>query len=71
MDELKEELKVKEADLKEIIKANEKEEAKLRTKRKEIEALTKKQIILLTCGLEKPKRKSSCNNSSFSLLWLP
>ena len=40
--ELNEELKVKEADLKEIIKANQKEEAKLRTERKDIEAETKK-----------------------------
>lgn len=40
--ELNEELKVKEADLKEIIKANQKEEAKLRAERKEIEAQTKK-----------------------------
>lgn len=42
LDELNEELKVKEADLKEIIKANQKEEAKLRTQRKDIEAETKK-----------------------------
>lgn len=40
--ELNEELKVKEADLKEIIKANQKEEAKLRAQRKDIEAETKK-----------------------------
>ena len=42
LDELNEELKVKQADLKVIIKSNEKEEAKLRAKRKEIESLTKK-----------------------------
>ena len=42
LDELNEELKVKQADLKVIIKANEKEEAKLREKRKEVEAQTKK-----------------------------
>jgi len=42
LDELNEELKLKEADLKLIIKANEKEETKLRAKRKEIEVLTKK-----------------------------
>ena len=42
LDELNEELKVKQADLKIIIKANEKEEAKLKGKRKEIEAQTKK-----------------------------
>lgn len=40
--ELNEELKIKEADLKEIIKANQKEEAKLRAQRKDIEAETKK-----------------------------
>ncbi len=42
LDDLNEELKVKEADLKEIIKANQKEEAKLRAQRKDIEAETKK-----------------------------
>ena len=42
LDELNEELKVKQADLKVIIKANEKEEAKLREKRKQIETQTKK-----------------------------
>jgi uncharacterized protein len=42
LDELNEDLKIKEADLKEIIRANEKEEAKLRAQRKEIEAKTKK-----------------------------
>ncbi len=42
LDELKDELKVKESDLKEIIKANEKEELKLRAKRTEIETQTKK-----------------------------
>lgn len=39
---LKMDLKTKEADLKEIIKANEKEESKLRSKRTEIETQTKK-----------------------------
>jgi predicted nucleic acid-binding Zn-ribbon protein len=39
---LKSDLKVKEADLKEIIKANEKEESKLRAKRTEIESQVKK-----------------------------
>jgi uncharacterized protein len=42
LDELNEEMKVKEADLKVIIKANEKEETKLREKRKEIETQVKK-----------------------------
>lgn len=42
LDELNEELKVKQADLKVIIKANEKEEAKLREKRRLIETQTKK-----------------------------
>ena len=42
LDTLNEELKEKQADLKEIIKANEKEEAKLKAQRKEIVDLTKK-----------------------------
>ncbi len=42
LEELVQELKVKQTDLKEIVKSNEKEEAKLLTKRKEIEASTKK-----------------------------
>lgn len=42
LETLQAELKIKEADLKEIIKANEKEEVKLRTKRNEIEVQTKK-----------------------------
>jgi uncharacterized protein len=41
-EELKQELIAKEADLKEIVKANEKEEAKLIAKRKEIQDLVKK-----------------------------
>lgn len=39
---LKSELKVKESELKEIVKANEKEEAKLKTKRAEVEVKVKK-----------------------------
>lgn len=42
LETLQGDLKVKEADLKEIIKANEKEEVKLRQKRNEIESQTKK-----------------------------
>ena len=42
LETLSNELKIKENDLKEIIRANEKEEVKLRHKRKEIEAQTKK-----------------------------
>lgn len=42
LETLQGDLKIKEADLKEIIKANEKEEAKLRQKRNEIEEQTKK-----------------------------
>jgi uncharacterized protein len=42
LETFKAELKIKEADLKEIVKANEKEEAKLRTKRTEIESQVKK-----------------------------
>ena len=56
MDELKDELKTKEADLKEIIKANEKEEAKLRTKRKEIEILTKKPDYSAYMRIRKAKK---------------
>ena len=56
LDALKEELKVKEADLKEIIKANEKEEVKLRAKRKEIEALTKKPDYAAYMRIRKAKK---------------
>ena len=56
MDELKEELKAKEADLKEIIKANEKEEVKLRTKRKEIESSTKKPDYSAYMRIRKAKK---------------
>jgi predicted nucleic acid-binding Zn-ribbon protein len=56
MDELKDELKAKEADLKEIIKANEKEEVKLRTKRKDIEALTKKPDYSAYMRIRKAKK---------------
>ena len=69
LNESKDELKVKEADLKEIIKANEKEEVKLRTKRKEIEALTKKPDYLAYMRIRKAKkgkavatiRRSACS----------
>ncbi len=56
LNESKEELKVKEADLKEIIKANEKEEAKLRAKRKEIESQTKKPDYLAYMRIRKAKK---------------
>ncbi len=56
LDLLKEELKVKEADLKDIIKANEKEEVKLRAKRKEIEALTKKADYSAYMRIRKAKK---------------
>ena len=56
MDELKEDLKSKEADLKEIVKANEKEEVKLRTKRKEIEAQTKKPDYSAYMRIRKAKK---------------
>ena len=56
LNESKEGLKVKEADLKEIVKANEKEEAKLRAKRKEIEALTKKPDYLAYMRIRKAKK---------------
>ena len=69
LEENKEELKVKEADLKEIIKVNEKEEAKLRTKRKEIETLTKKPDYASYMRIRKAKkgkavatiRRSACS----------
>ena len=50
------ELKVKEADLKEIIKANEKEEAKLRAERKKIEAGVKKGDISAYMRIRKAKK---------------
>jgi len=56
MDYLKDELKAKEADLKEIIKANEKEEVKLRKKRKDIEALTKKPDYSAYMRIRKAKK---------------
>ena len=56
LDELNEELKVKQADLKVIIKANEKEEAKLREKRKQIETLTKKADHSVYMRIRKAKK---------------
>ncbi len=69
LETLNEELKVKQADLKEIVKANEKEEQKLRTKRKEIEALTKKPDYSAYMRIRKAKkgkavatiRRSACS----------
>ena len=69
LEENKEELKSKETDLKEIIKVNEKEEAKLRAKRKEIEALTKKADYASYMRIRKAKkgkavatiRRSACS----------
>jgi len=56
LDELKEDLKVKQAELKEIIKANEKEETKLRSKRKEIEDQTKKPDYAAYMRIRKAKK---------------
>ncbi len=56
LDELSKELKVKEADLKEIIKANEKEEAKLRAERKKIEAGVKKGDVSAYMRIRKAKK---------------
>jgi len=56
LDELNDELKIKQADLKEIIKANEKEESKLRTQRKEIEAQTKKPDYSAYMRIRKAKK---------------
>ena len=69
LDELNEELKVKQADLKVIIKANEKEEAKLREKRKQIETQTKKADHAAYMRIRKAKkgmavatiRRSACS----------
>jgi len=56
LDELSKELKVKEADLKEIIKANEKEEAKLLAERKKIEAGVKKGDLSAYMRIRKAKK---------------
>jgi predicted nucleic acid-binding Zn-ribbon protein len=69
LDVLKEELKEKEADLKEIIKANEKEEAKLRAQRKDIIDQTKKPDYAAYVRIRKAKkgkavvtiRRSACS----------
>jgi len=69
LEELNKELKAKEADLKEIIKTNEKEEIKLRAKRKKIEALTKKADYTAYMRIRKAKngmavstiRRSACS----------
>lgn len=69
LDELNEEMKVKEADLKVIIKANEKEETKLREKRKEIETQVKKADHSVYMRIRKAKkgmavatiRRSACS----------
>lgn len=68
LETLEEELKGKEADLKEIIKANEKEEAKLNTKRSAVEAETKKPDYAAYMRIRKAKggqavatiRRSAC-----------
>ena len=73
LEELKEELKVKAADLKEIVKANEKEEAKLSARRKEIQDKVKKPDYSAYMRIRKAKRGmavstirrsacSGCNN---------
>jgi uncharacterized protein len=56
LDELSKELKIKEADLKEIIKANEKEETKLRSERKKIEAGVKKGDVSAYMRIRKAKK---------------
>ena len=69
LDELNEEMKVKEADLKVIIKANEKEETKLREKRKQIETQVKKADHSVYMRIRKAKkgmavatiRRSACS----------
>jgi predicted nucleic acid-binding Zn-ribbon protein len=69
LEELKEELKVKAADLKEIVKANEKEEAKLSGHRKEIQDKVKKPDYSAYMRIRKAKhgmavstiRRSACS----------
>lgn len=69
LEELTEELKIKEADLKEIVKANEKEENRLRGTRKEIEVKTKKADYSAYMRIRKAKkgkavatiRRSACS----------
>lgn len=56
LDELQKELKEKEADLKEIIKANEREESKLLTERKRIEEQVKKADISVYMRIRKAKK---------------
>ncbi|RJP70251.1 MAG: hypothetical protein C4539_06580 [Ignavibacteriales bacterium] len=66
---LKSELKVKETELKEIVKANEKEEAKLKTKRAEVEVNVKKPDYASYMRIRKAKggqavstiRRSACS----------
>ncbi len=69
LEDLTKELDVKKVDLKEIVKANEAEEAKLRTARKEIEAKTKKADYSYYMRIRKAKkgkavvtiRRSACS----------
>ncbi|MBZ0199089.1 MAG: hypothetical protein K8H86_04415 [Ignavibacteriaceae bacterium] len=56
LEELKEELKLKEADLKEIVKANEKEEAKFLANRKELQANVKKPDYSAYMRIRKAKK---------------
>jgi uncharacterized protein len=56
LDELKKELKEKEADLKDIIKANEREELKLLEERKKIEGAVKKSDIAAYSKIRKAKK---------------
>jgi predicted nucleic acid-binding Zn-ribbon protein len=56
VEELKNELKVKEADLKEIVKANEREESKLVEERKKIESQVKKNDLSAYMRIRKAKR---------------
>lgn len=55
LEALNSELKVKETELREIIKVNEKEEAKLRAKRSEVEAQTKKPDYAVYMRIRKAK----------------
>ena len=56
LDELKKELKGKEADLKDIVKANEREESKLLEERKKIESEVKKSDLSSYTRIRKAKK---------------
>lgn len=70
MDELDQELKEREADLKEIIKANESEENILLAERKKIEDQVKSRMFRFIWELEKPKRQGCFYYQKICMFWL-